>query len=208
MRSFVFIGNMNNNFNVLLSYARTIDIEARLLYFSDTPQHFLPSSDSFSMFIDFTFNLGYSEMECFENPTHLTRHIDRNDILIGCGLVPAILQKVDLKLDLFIPYGSDIYQVPFKVSKNPFKLKKSLNLMKFQKEGIRGSMEIWIGESSPFWKSVCMRLGVEYSLIRYPMLFVDYNSLAMIQPNTNIRILHPIRHYWKTTSDKVAKKGN
>ena len=35
------------------------------------------------------------------------------DFIIGCGLAPAYFNKIGNKLDLFIPYGSDLDYQPY-----------------------------------------------------------------------------------------------
>ena len=36
------------------------------------------------------------------------------DICIGSGLTPYYFNKWGLELDVFLPYGSDLYELPFK----------------------------------------------------------------------------------------------
>jgi hypothetical protein len=36
------------------------------------------------------------------------------DALLGCGAAPAFIHKAGLRLDMFLSYGSDLYQLPFR----------------------------------------------------------------------------------------------
>jgi hypothetical protein len=131
------IGNMNNNFFTLCRYLRDLHFDAILYILPYDPKHFLPGADTFKS--DYA---PYVKTLPWGNPYEL-RHVTKSevrkefrdyDFLIGCGTAPAYLAKAGMKLDLFIPYGSDLYHYPFF---NLFTPKKFINyfLSIFKKSG-------------------------------------------------------------------------
>ena len=110
------LGNMNNNLFNLTRYLRDEGFEAVLYVFPYDPVHFLPEAD--------TFDDGYKTFARFPgwgNPYELNKtsseeirkELDEYDFIIGCGTSPAYLSMAGIALDLFTPYGSDLYHFPF-----------------------------------------------------------------------------------------------
>lgn len=110
------LGNMNNNFFNLCRYLRDNQIDATLLMFPFESDHFLPAADSFDeSYRDYVKWLGWGNP--YEVHKVSARIIEKDlkdyDFIIGCGTAPAYLNKIPRKLDLFMPYGSDLYHYPF-----------------------------------------------------------------------------------------------
>ena len=114
--SVALIGNMNNNFFTLSRYLRDLGFDSFLYILPFDPEHFLPQSDTFNSDFD-----RYVKRINWGNPYELgavtkdeiRQEFGSFDFIIGCGTAPAYLSKGGLKLDLFIPYGSDLYHYPF-----------------------------------------------------------------------------------------------
>ena len=108
-----FIGNMNNNHLSLTRFLRTRGVDATLLLTDREYPHFHPSADCLGdSYTHFTRQLTWG------SPTSLQRVSKKRmfadlaefDILIGCGLAPACCAHAGRSLDVFVPYGSDIWE--------------------------------------------------------------------------------------------------
>lgn len=132
------IGNMNNNFFTLCRYLRDLDFEAILYVLPYDPQHFLPSADTFKEnYVEYVKTLSWGNPYELRHVTtvEIQREFGNYDYLIGCGTAPAYLSKAGMRLDLFIPYGSDLYHYPFFNLFSPDKLLKYvLSLFRKAKE--------------------------------------------------------------------------
>jgi glycosyltransferase involved in cell wall biosynthesis len=113
------LGNMNNNNFSLVRFLRDRGIAADLLRMTndDLPElwHFHPSCDTFAPIPDYVRTLGWGDMGDFleTNPQIIRDDLKGYDTLIGCGYAPAFLDKAGLALDFILPYGADLYQLPF-----------------------------------------------------------------------------------------------
>lgn len=141
---------MNNNFFSLVRYLQDRGYDAELLLLNEL-DHFTPEADSFSEdYKNYTTQLTWMNT-AFEDidPARIRKDVERFDFIIGCGYAPAFLAKAGIQLDLFLPYGSDFYELPFqrkklRMSANPWQMKtnhtvwKKVNeVYKCQYEGIR-----------------------------------------------------------------------
>jgi hypothetical protein len=137
------ICNMNNAFFSLVRYLRSKNYDADLLLLNEL-EHFSPDADVFEDdYKDYTHQLDWPNVEFAAiDPARIKSDLAPYDFVIGCGYAPAYLAKAGLKLDLFFPYGSDFYEVPFKGSK----LKLSLNPWQ-----MRTNYVIWKKFNDLFW---------------------------------------------------------
>lgn len=151
IRKVALLGNMNNNLFNLTRYLRDWGFEATLFILPYDPVHFLPEADSFDTdFKSFVKTLHWG------NPYELGKtssaeirlELSRYDFIIGCGTSPAYLSLAGINLDLFTPYGSDLYHYPFYNLFNPrkifsylislFKRKKEMRQLPSKPANIRG----------------------------------------------------------------------
>lgn len=136
MKKVALIGNMNNNLFNLTRYLRDAGFDATLYVMPYDPTHFLPEADTFDD--DFK---AYTRFLKWGNPYELgstsrediRAEFGNYDFIIGCGTSPAYLSKAGMTLDLFTPYGSDLYHYPFFNAFHPGKLFSYLKGL-FQKE--------------------------------------------------------------------------
>jgi hypothetical protein len=108
------IGNMNN---MLFQIGRYLMDEGNEVTFFllEEFDHFLPEADTFESMEKYSIKkLGWN----FETFTKVKALEIRNifsgyDYLIGTDLAPAYLFKAGMKLDIYFPHGSDLYEYPF-----------------------------------------------------------------------------------------------
>ena len=115
------IFNMNSNMFTIARFLRDKGYDAHLLLMNED-DHFLPKADSFTEeYRSFTHYLDWWPKEPLPDgrwtnvtPRKLRKDLKDYDVLIGCGFAPAFIEYSGRQMDLFIPYGSDFYEVPFK----------------------------------------------------------------------------------------------
>jgi hypothetical protein len=117
------IGNMNNNGFTIMRYFRDLGFDAYLLTYSTDGSgnlsHFSPEADTWNIDRWKPFirpldipnsSLGILQA-CLSNvwPSQLKKDLMLNyDFFIGSGAAPAIFEAMNLKLDIFYPYGIGI----------------------------------------------------------------------------------------------------
>jgi len=132
------LGNMNNNHFTVARYLRDNNIDVNLLLFDNDYKHFHPSNDSFTKeYQKFCFNLNWGSGESFlrTSSQKIRNDLSEYDIIIGCGSSPAFCYKGNIKLNIFRPYGGDIYgMVKYKLLFKRNKSVKNLKLIKNRKK--------------------------------------------------------------------------
>ena len=111
-----FIGNMNNNHFSIKRYFEDRGFKCDLYLFNTLPKHFLPENDTWEIIKHENsiknLNRGIPFIDLFKSRPNFD--FDKYDICIGSGLTPYYFNKWGLELDIFLPYGSDLYELPFK----------------------------------------------------------------------------------------------
>lgn len=113
------IDNMNNNFFAFARYLRDLNIDADVYTISTVSKHFDISADTFIK----KSQLAYvKEFPCaVKNKSWL--FFDKNkifdqfkdyELIISCGVSSAYLERAGVFSDIIIPYGSDLYDIPFR----------------------------------------------------------------------------------------------
>ncbi|HTA62685.1 MAG TPA: hypothetical protein VK835_09525 [Bacteroidia bacterium] len=113
------IGNMNNMF---FQIGRYLIDEGHLVTFFllEEFDHFLPQADTYEDISKYEIiKLGWN-FDTFRGVTsqQIKKIFSSFDYLMGTDLAPAYLFKAGLKLDVYFPHGSDLYQYPFFRYKN------------------------------------------------------------------------------------------
>lgn len=115
------IGNMNNNFFSIARYLRDEGIDADLIVVGEENAHFPPDADSYitdNPFIkhEMWFKKGlFTEKKGYQ--LEVKNRLSDYDFIIGCGYAPFFCQRYRIGLDIFVPYGDDIYRIPLFCSK-------------------------------------------------------------------------------------------
>ncbi|MFL2983114.1 MAG: hypothetical protein ACJZ12_01825 [Candidatus Neomarinimicrobiota bacterium] len=233
MKKILLIGNQNNNFFSLCRFLRDKNYNANLLLMQLETKHHIPEADSY----DNNFNHYVTEGDLSRLPTgffntekqYVNDLIYDYDIIIGCGLTPAYINKIGKKLDIFIPYGSDLMFQPFYGEKNIFdkKILKILNQTYHQKKGIQHTRNIIIPITNPLIDNCIDKLsyGGNRIISHIPFIYskqYDRNILKAYVKKSNNKILndyvklrersdfvvfHHLRHGWKDLNSHDYK-GN
>lgn len=230
------IGNMNNNFFSLVRYLRDrgLDVDLFLL---NTDLDFCPADDSFDDdFESYTKRLSWGDLESFLNfsPERISKDLASYNYLIGCGSAPAFVAKCGRQLDVFSPYGSDIYDLPFYDFSSAAKsyprmrdmVRYQLGTRKFaswQRIGIAAARHIIC--DNEVWREQFDQIGIagKYVTAMLPSLYLDAyigqdtNMQSFISPlisrakslreqNSLILSFH-LRHVWADNPDIYSRKG-
>ena len=113
------IDNMNNNFFAIARYFHELKIEADLFLIPDRSNfHFDPRHDTWHNLNDCEWIKEFPITSNWKNyylpiGTYLNKTFKKYDKLIACGASIGLLWRAGLKADIFIPYGSDLYNLPF-----------------------------------------------------------------------------------------------
>ena len=108
------IGNMNNNNFTLLRILRDNKIDAHLFLYSN--ETFQPQADTknYLNWRSYIHNLNISNGKpdiLFFNKNKLSKKLQDFNFIIGNGIAPYILKKINRKLDIFMPYAEGIEHI-------------------------------------------------------------------------------------------------
>jgi hypothetical protein len=220
-----FIGNMNNNFFSIVRYLRDRGYDAELFLLKREFSHFHPyndsSDDSYKLF---THKLSWGDLVDF---IYVSRKKIRNqfsqyDKIVCCGWALAYLNSAKVNVDIFIPYGSDLYKYPYYHFSSKFFVLNHLSY--YQKRGILSSRNIMFEWPCEIFYNSLKKLGYKNTIIKsqIPMLYeleyintdesiVDKNLLLRIKKlrsESDIVIFHHTRHGWLNEKDPISLKGN
>ena len=113
------LGNMNNMLFQIGRYL--IDEKHEVTFFLfDEFDHFLPEADTFENVSSYDIcKLGWNAQSFLKTSRkEIHRLLNGFEIFIGTDWAPAYLFKAGLKLDIYLPHGSDLYEYPFFKYKN------------------------------------------------------------------------------------------
>jgi len=225
-------GNMNNNLFSLSRYLKEKGYDVDLLLFKSEFDHFEPGADSyeennceFIKKIDWT---NYSSTLNMTTENEIKNLVDRYDFHIGCGASPAYFAKINKQLDIFIPYGSDLYKIPFyHFNFNRVrKLLKDYNLSKLQKKGIEQAKNIFFDITNDSFENILSKFNITgkryFSSIPFIYLpeYSNENIIKRLHESSfgevikkfrrenEIIFVHHSGHCWKNPQSKFHNKGN
>ncbi|MDN5080229.1 hypothetical protein ACOL3L_07355 [Aliarcobacter butzleri] len=113
------IDNMNNNFFSFARYLRDLYIDADVYTISTVSKHFDINADTFKKESQLTY---VKEFPCsvknkswlFFDKNKILNQFKHYELIISCGVSSAYLERAGVFSDIIIPYGSDLYDIPFR----------------------------------------------------------------------------------------------
>jgi hypothetical protein len=181
------IGNMNNNFFSLHRYLLNNGYDSTLFLFNNELNHFKPINDTWSI-EKYHPTIKYLEVG---NPfveidfRKLKISLSHYNFVFGCGYAPYYFERIGRQLDVFVPYGSDLYEL----STNYFNLNvksgiipfiKSLYLKctnyfisRFQRRGIKKSKNIISTDILKTFADANKMLGISFIDCGFPMVYIE-----------------------------------
>lgn len=223
------IGNMNNILFAVTRYLRDKGIETDLLLLDNELTHFHPSADSYDLsYQEFTVNLTWGNPFSFRKKpkSEISKDLSRYDFMIGCDSVPAFLHKIGRTLDIFIPYGGDLFLSPFFQIVNPKHQFDYFFFSKAQKAGIENSRFLNMDYTNEETEKVFTRINYKGKRLNYgvPALYTPiynptgisnyydrthwYKEFEKIRHRHELIVFHHARHSWKNSQDRWSWKSN
>ncbi len=229
------MGNTNHNMFSLVRHLRERGLNAELLVFNTEIENFHPANDTFDLeYEKYTRILDWGDQTNFINikPTEILEELEPYDFLIGCGPAPAYLHKAGRVLDVFSPYGSDLYEMTAykyqRVARNIYKnflgQIDQYQMINAQRSGIKTAH--YILNNNEKWSPYYPKLGFKGEHLKFPIPQIympprDPDSttsmpvsppalapLRQILEGYEVSIFHGSRHVWSGFSDQYAHKGN
>lgn len=226
------ICNQNNLFFGLGRHLRDAGYDVTLLLMnneaSDWP-HFHPSADTFDLgYQDWTRVLSWGDGRRIarHDPRTVERDLAPFDFLFGCGSAPAYLARIKRPLDVFMPFGSDLCEEPFRPPAfTRHSVRSLVELPRLQRAGVRAS-KVVIGDRSVLIEEPLARLSYKGRRVFGvpPLLYTPLFSQASLQAKTKSSHWYPVvkafrakldvlvfmhaRHVWKNPTKLTWTKGN
>lgn len=223
------IGNMNNiNFS-LTRYLIDHGFDCTLFMFNDEPQHFHPSCDTYQKYFEtYCKRLTWGAPASFlkQDFKRVEADLKDFDFLIGTGPAPAFLTRIGRNLDIFIPYGEDLYSLPFFTIVHPARMLSYWQTAYYQRKGIQSTPYIIFDRSSATIEQLFSKFKYTGKRIvcTPPLLYHKeykkcnlnksetknpyYRQIQEIRNKNDLVVFQYIRQVWKYTRDKWASKGN
>ncbi len=222
------IGNMNNSYFSLARYLRDEGYDCELLIFTDEPDHFDPSCDTTTAdYKAYCKKISWGDMGDFlkQDFSLVKKDLAAYDVLIGNGPAPAYVAKVGRQLDIFIPFGFDLYALPFVRLVHPVRQLAYIKAAAYQSRGINESRYILFDRTNKEFEKQLQK--VKFKGKRFispaPMFYYkDYDAAwmkairnddfetrlqALRQANEFI-LVQTTRQVWKGSGDEWSNKGN
>jgi len=111
MKRIALVGNMNNNFFAITRYLRDRGYDAHLFYRLAMP-HFQPMADSYTN----DYESFCHQVDWLDNGFHnadieeVKKTLSGFDFYVGQGEEAAVAYKAGFNIDVYYPYGSDVYK--------------------------------------------------------------------------------------------------
>lgn len=217
------VDNMNNNLYSVARYFRDMDIQVDLYLIPKfTPHLFMPENDSFddiqkSDWIKF-FPVSYGFLDyIFPRNNIIKKTFREYDRVIACGQSIGLLSRAGIKVDLFIPYGADLFNFPiFQIEKVSRKITRFLPSLimailrsKYQKTGIKTANTTIINMNWTIAKEAVDKLNIKFVNLPRLMIYENPNPTQLgvevfdFMSNSDFVVYSPTRHLWKTNSDPL-----
>lgn len=222
------LGNMNNLMFSVTRHLRDRGVDADLLAFDDDPKHFHPSLDTFSLDYQRYFRSlpwGTPERCLTVSKEAVARTLAPYDVLVGCGAAPAFAFRGGRTLDLFIPYGSDLTDHPFRLPRlNRRSLRSVAAFPILQRQGLRRTRAV-LGDPSVAIEPMLERLDYPGQRIvsspplvhpptYTPELLLEYQTrchwfqeVRALREEADVLVFTHGRHLWKSLESRNSTKG-
>lgn len=222
------IGNMNNSYFALARYLRDEGYDCELLILTNEPDHFDPSCDTFSTgYRAYCRHVSWGDPADFlkQDFSQVKRDLAPYDFLIGNGPAPAYANRINRRLDVFMPYGYDLYSLPFLRLVHPRRQMAYVSVSIRQRRGIRQSRFVLFDRTNAAFEKRIAALGYKGTRIVSPAPMIyhrDYENgwreqlhfdpllqkVAGWRAGADVLLVQHGRQLWKQSDDEWSYKGN
>jgi hypothetical protein len=227
------IGNVRQVLFTLSRFLKDLNYDVTLFIYPE--DHFLlPSADCYDdSYAAYTEYMNWLPQNFYRvNGSEIRKRLEKYEFIICSARVPAFLNKAGLKVDIFVPHGSDIYKAPFyNISKFPTARKiKNKILAENQRKGILNSDHIFYDRTNREQEALLAQLNYQGNRIEKapPMIYTKqyhpeaikeyyksskyFSTFKKIRDENELVIFHHVRQCWKKKDDDIANffgnKGN
>lgn len=223
-----FVGNTNNNHFAMARYLREQGVECHVLMFPHEASHFHPSADTYDLeFMSYCRTLTWGSPASWRSLRRdvVARDLGAYDFLVGCGVAPAACDLIGRPLDVFVPYGADIFNLTRYRLVSPNRLPSIWSAVAGQRRGIAAARVFQMDETNPIYEGLWRRYGGSSERWRFglPMVHTgtyhpdrirDVESrthwavqFRAVRENCDIMLLYHGRHVWGGEPDDPGQKG-
>jgi glycosyltransferase involved in cell wall biosynthesis len=220
---------MNHVMFSLARFLRDRGVRADLLLVDDEFPHFHPSCDTFDdEYRTYTATLGWGSARSYlrVNARTILRDLAPYDVVIGCGFLPAFCEKIGRPLDLFVPYGADVYLFPFGIARDHWvKRIPGWYVSRMQRRGIERARRVHCVDMYGPHRQALRRLGIAYAQMPCtPIYYPQYERITpawrravpfaarfdALRDRYHLLLFSPARQYWKhsVALGRGGGKGN
>ncbi len=221
---------MNNNMFAIVRHLRHAGYNAELILANEFA-HFKPEADTFEK-IDHSY---IKEFDFFKSDLLFTdkrlvhSYFSQYNFIIACGYSIAYLTFSKVKIDVVLPYGSDLYDLPFFEPNdllNTYSNTQRSALAKYQKQGLEEAEVVVFDYTNDEFEKIIDKFnfkGTRYKL-PYPFIFThEFNfdnseklqskgkfsdRMRQIKKDFDFIVFNHIRQSWKNPLDIWSYKGN
>jgi hypothetical protein len=222
------LGNMNNNHFAIVRYLRDRGMDAELLLFDHEFDHFMPAADTFDLsYMSYTRSLTWGSARQFlrAKPTKVLEDLRPYDVLIGCGLAPAYCERAGRTLDIFVPYGADIFDYVSLQAVVPHLIPRVWAAAVQQRRGIANAAVVHMALTNESMEARYRELrgDSERWLQGLPMVHAPTYSpdtigrmadrthwgheFARLRQASDLMLVYHARHCWQCTAGDLNAKG-
>lgn len=225
------LGNMNNSMFAIQRYLLDNGHDANLILFGDE-DHFKPEADTFDI-TSYLNKIKYVEwlkkdLLSFDKQ-EVKSELKKYDFVIASGNIMSYLNACNIIVDLFIPYGSDLYELPFPRKESSessyYKMLEEVEISK-QRKSIETSAAILWDYTNDDFEKIFDKLKLKGKRIKLPSPFIyvgEFNEMNFdhlkkmsvfskrmedIRKNFDLIIFNHSRQCWKNPPDQWSYKGN
>lgn len=223
-----FLGNMNNNHFSMVRYLREKGLDVELLLFNDELEHFQPKADTYCLdYMDYVKQLNWGSLDSFivTSADEIKKDLSKYQVLVGCGLAPAYCYKAGITLDIFKPYGFDIWGYTRYKINYPWNIVKTWPAVYFQKKGIEKCRVFHMSKTNALYEKRFNEIIGNNERWNDPLPLVyapEYNSEVLsqllnkthwghvfreVRANSELMVISHMRHVYGKQDDPSVK-GN
>jgi glycosyltransferase involved in cell wall biosynthesis len=219
------VDNMNNNFFSLARYLRDEGIKTDLYVIPNGMEHFHPSADTFQdiktlkWIKNFPISLNNKTWLIFDKK--ILSFFKNYDLIISCGISSAYLKRAGIDSDIIIPYGSDLYDLPFRTIKwgKPIDIIRSILYMqqaKYQRLAYKKARCVITNLNNPSYKKAVNKLNINAINSFVPLLY-NKEKIQKVEKfnfldNHDFIVFNHSRQLWCSNPDNLEDfyyfKGN
>lgn len=171
---------MNNNFFAFARHLRDRGFDAHLFCTSSSSMdHFSPQADTFedvsklNYIHDFPIPVKPLSWILFDK-SKIIETFRTYDLIVACGISCAYLARAGITIDLLIPYGSDLYEVPFpqyRLKTLPLAIYYKM-LARYQRQAFQTAKTVVVNTGHQIYAQAIKKLGVSSINLGLPVLYI------------------------------------